>query len=581
MTDFLHEFRQTLPWRPRQALAALYWHVTGRRVRARNRLRHEWHLAPDAYLRWTRLEERNAERAAILAREIAEWSRRPLISVFCQGADTVALLAALERQGWPEWEVLARSDGGDLPSHPRLRLIDRAPGEADLEAALRAAAGHYLWPLEAGAQVPETALLRWVAALQDAPTGALVYADTDRLATDGCRREPWFKPEWHREMLLSQDYVSDCCLIPTTEARALLPLAPAERQAPRYALALALSCNGAAMPLHVPGILVHRGNTAGDENQAGRLAALAHHLRGSGAEVAAGPFATHRINWPAPERPPLVSLIVPTKDKAGLLRACVESVIGKTTWPACEILVIDNNSEEPETFALFAELTQHANVRVLEDRRPYNFSAINNRAVAAARGDYLCLLNNDTEVIAPEWLDEMMRQACRPQVGAVGAKLHYPDGSIQHAGVVIGMGNAAGHAHRLLRDEEPGYFAQAHIAREATAVTAACLVVEKRKFVAVGGLDEEHLAIAYNDVDLCLKLREAGWTNMYVPTARLYHHESVSRGDDFSPEHNARYRAELRVLQERWRTDVRTDPLHHPMLDRSTDQYVMAFRMDD
>jgi GT2 family glycosyltransferase len=201
--------------------------------------------------------------------------------------------------------------------------------------------------------------------------------------------------------------------------------------------------------------------------------------------------------------------------------------------------------------------------------------------VAAARGDYLCLLNNDTEVIAPEWLDEMMRQACRPQVGAVGAKLHYPDGSIQHAGVVIGMGNAAGHAHRLLRDEEPGYFAQAHIAREATAVTAACLVVEKRKFVAVGGLDEEHLAIAYNDVDLCLKLREAGWTNMYVPTARLYHHESVSRGDDFSPEHNARYRAELRVLQERWRTDVRTDPLHHPMLDRSTDQYVMAFRMDD
>lgn len=172
-------------------------------------------------------------------------------------------------------------------------------------------------------------------------------------------------------------------------------------------------------------------------------------------------------------------------------------------------------------------------------------------------------------------LEAMMRQAVRPEVGAVGAKLLYGDGTIQHAGVVIGMGQAAGHAHRFQNNNEPGYFLQAHVQRFATAVTAACLAVKAEKFRAVGGLDEESLQIAYNDVDLCLKLEQAGWHNVYEPAAVLYHHESKSRGNDFSAEHIARYTRELNVLQDRWGTRDAVDPQHHPNLSRASETYTI------
>jgi O-antigen biosynthesis protein len=212
---------------------------------------------------------------------------------------------------------------------------------------------------------------------------------------------------------------------------------------------------------------------------------------------------------------------------------------------------------------------------VLPYDRPYNYSAINNLAVREAHGPYVCLLNNDTEVIEPDWLTEMMRYAVRPIVGAVGAKLLYDDGSIQHAGVVIGIGEAAGHAHRFQPADQPGYFRQAHVAQFVSAVTAACLVVEKTKFEAVGGLDERELAVAFNDVDLCLKLEAAGWHNVYVPHAVLLHHESRSRGKDSSPKNRDRYMQELRVLQDRWGTRTYADPLHNPNLDRYSEKFII------
>jgi GT2 family glycosyltransferase len=199
---------------------------------------------------------------------------------------------------------------------------------------------------------------------------------------------------------------------------------------------------------------------------------------------------------------------------------------------------------------------------------------LNNLAVRHAKGSYVLLLNNDTEVIAPEWLSEMMRLASRPDVGAVGAKLLYEDGSIQHAGVVVGMGEAAGHAHRFLAPGDPGYFRQPHAAQFVTAVTAACLLVQRDKYEAVGGLDEECFAIAYNDVDFCLKLQQAGWRNAYTPHAVLYHHESKSRGNDLSPTHRARYMRELEALQDRWKTKTFIDPLHSPHLDRYSETFM-------
>ena len=212
---------------------------------------------------------------------------------------------------------------------------------------------------------------------------------------------------------------------------------------------------------------------------------------------------------------------------------------------------------------------------MLRYREPFNYSAINNFAARHARGSYLCLLNNDTEVVEPSWLTELMRYAVRSDVGAVGAKLLYEDGSIQHAGVVVGIGDAAGHPHRFLPAGRPGYFRMAHVPQFISAVTGACLVVEKSKFEAVGGLDEEKLAVAYNDVDLCLKLEAAGWRNVYVPHAVLLHHESKSRGNDMAPAQFGRYSRELTVLQERWKTKTYEDPLHNPNLDRYSETYVL------
>jgi GT2 family glycosyltransferase len=248
-----------------------------------------------------------------------------------------------------------------------------------------------------------------------------------------------------------------------------------------------------------------------------------------------------------------------------------------TRYPAFNILIVDNGSTDRATFDFFAQLSGDSRIEVLKFPGEFNYSAINNFGARHAAGEFLCLMKNDVEVLTPDWLGEMMRQAVRPDTGAVGAKLLYSDGTIQHAGIVLGMGAAAGHAHRYLPNEDIGYFAQAHLSRGVSAVTAACLVVEKFKFFEVSGLDEVVFRVAYNDVDFCLKLSGHGWINRYVPTATLLHHESKSRRNDLSPDQMDRYQAELHALQRRWSTETLVDPLHHPCLDRSSETYLLGF----
>ena len=207
---------------------------------------------------------------------------------------------------------------------------------------------------------------------------------------------------------------------------------------------------------------------------------------------------------------------------------------------------------------------------------PFNYSAINNRGVALAGGRLLCLLNNDVEMTDTHWLAMLATQALRAEVGAVGARLLYPDGRIQHAGVVIGVGNAAGHAHRFLRPGDKGYFHRHDLPQFTMAVTAACLVVEREKFLAVGGLDETHFPVAFNDVDLCLRLNQRNWQSFYEPRATLIHHESVSRGLDLDPAGATRFAGELAALKRIWKTDEIVDPYHHPCLSRASEQFAVA-----
>lgn len=583
---FWHAFFRTLRWRPRQALAGLYWHVTRRKVRARNRLRLGAAQAPYAYDYWIETVENAPALRARAKATIDGWRVRPKFSIiFDAPAGVVSgeierTVASVFAQYYPDWELIGAARPDDsidrTTGDPRLVTLS-TPGlncAQRLKAGIASASGDFLVFLRPGQLLSPAALFRFSELLQETPA-SIMFGDQDEIDGRGRRVRPWFKPQWDEEMFLAQDYVSDACAVHVRLARSVLPAFEPYEGAESFALLLAVSTVAPSAIVHVPHVLSHIEASAKRSNQAARVAVVNHHLQPLRAACAPGPFGTVKVEWPLPNHCPGVSIIIPTRDKVELLRPCVDSVLRSTRYPNFELIIIDNGSVDADALAYLAQVSDQPNVRVIAYDRPYNYSAINNFAATLATAPYLCLLNNDTEVIGEEWLTEMMRYAVRADVGAVGAKLLYDDHSVQHAGVIIGICEAAGHAHRFERADEPGYFAQPHLAHAVSAVTAACMVVEKSKFEAVGGLDAEKLAVAYNDVDLCLKLEQAGWRNIFVPHAVLLHHESKSRGHDSSPENVGRYMRELAVLQSRWSTKTYNDPRHNLNLNRHSETFIL------
>jgi GT2 family glycosyltransferase len=283
--------------------------------------------------------------------------------------------------------------------------------------------------------------------------------------------------------------------------------------------------------------------------------------------VWSGEHEPPRLKYDLPVPPPLVSLIIPTRDRADLLETCIRSVLTRTTYAPLEILIVDNDSSEPATHALFAKLRSEPAVRIMHHPGPFNYSAINNYAARAASGSVIGLLNNDCEVINDEWLTEMVALASRPDVGCVGCKLLFPDQRIQHAGVQLGVGGAvAGHGHRFAPHDCAGYMNWLRMLRNVSAVTAACLLIRKQVFDQVGGLDEEGLKVAFNDIDFCLKVRTAGYLNIWTPFAELIHHESLSRGQDTAPANARRWQSEISTFQRRWGASLFCDPYYSPHL---------------
>ena len=272
---------------------------------------------------------------------------------------------------------------------------------------------------------------------------------------------------------------------------------------------------------------------------------------------------------------PLVSLIIPTKNSKELVKACIESIREKTIYKNYEILLIDNGSDEEASIRYFETLAELPEVHVLNYPGPFNYSAINNFGVKHAKGQVVGLINNDIEVISPDWLTYMVGHVMRDDIGCVGAKLLYSDGRIQHAGVVLGYGGGAGHAHKHFPRYHPGYLKRLAATQNYSAVTAACLLVKRSHFGAVGGLDEENLAVAFNDVDFCLRVRELGVRNLYCAEAELYHHESVSRGLDISPEKAARFNRELEYLQTKWSHVIKHDPAYNPNLTLKRENFAL------
>lgn len=510
-----------------------------------------------------------AQEAALRSR-IARLPGRPLVSLLLpvaeQPAEVVsACIDAVMAQLYPDWELLVLVDKGagrdvlallgDYAARSsRVRVEVRGDDESAAEYLRRIVsgfAGEFLGILEDGPILARHALLAHADAIVGNPGAGVLYADTDYIDADGRRVDPYFKPAWNPELFATQDYLNPVALYAADVVRSAGGLAGNDGIS--TVEDLGRRCIAALQPgrsiVHVPLMLCHAQASVAD-GRAGDETDCDGRLRG------AGP--------PLPRSLPKVSLIVPTRDRVDLLRQCVES-IGRSTYPDFEILIVDNQSSKPETLEYLASVADHGNVRVLVYDAPFNYSAINNFAVEHADADIVGLVNNDIEVITPDWLEQMVRHVVRPEVGAVGAMLYYPDDTIQHAGVVVGLGGVAGHAYAHSPRGTMGQHGRVSRVQSMTAVTAACLLVRRNVYREMGGLDED-LAVAFNDVDFCLRLVERGYRNVWTPLAELYHHESASRGIEDTPEKQSRFRAEVEAMRHRWRHRLDSDDAYHPAL---------------
>ena len=443
-------------------------------------------------------------------------------------------------------------------------------------AALPLVSGEFVCVLGGADELAPDALIEVVRVLQEHPETDVVYTDEDDINENGSRSRPRFKPGWSPDLLLSDNYVSRLSVYRKSVVIEAGGFGEGLDGHEGYDLILRVTERTREIR-HVPRVLYHRRRVAsgledpadGDGGLAGARCALIEALRRRGIEgsVEDGLVPGHLRAKAKVEGRPKVSLIVPTRDNVSLLKNCIESVERETTYDNYEILIVDNDSADPETLKYLAS-TPH---RVVPFREPFNYSRINNFAVARSEGDYVVLLNDDTEVISDGWLEAMLEHAQRPEVGAVGAKLVYPDGRIQHAGVLIGVGGVwspgvATHAHQFYPSTSPGYLGLIGRVTNYSAVTAACMMLRRSAFDEVEGFDEENLKVSFNDVDLCLRLRERGYSVVYTPYAELYHHESVSRGYKGNP-------SEVLYMRRHWGATLDGEPFYNPHFSRGSGDF--------
>lgn len=563
-----------------------------------------WTLGPDdqkaRYQRWIARAE--APELARAQREAPALQPRPLVSVLlpvfnAPGPVLQAAIESVRAQYYDRWELCIVDDGSNraetqwvleaAAADPRIKLR-RLPENRGIAAAsqvaLALAEGQWVALLDGDDLLAPHALYEIARAAAD-PQAILLYSDEDKIDAAGTRYDPFFKPDWSPELLLSCNYLNHLTALRADVVRAVGGFRPAFDFSQDYDLYLRVS-EQAGRIVHLPKVLYHwravagssaavRGAKAPAEDAARRALEDALKRRGTGAAVEPGPQpGTWRVRYRLHSRP-LVSIILPCGGNLRLLRQCIEGLARKTSYRPLEIVLVDNSrSSAVESFYRLElsrrfEQTQYLDCRHL----PFNYSKLNNWAARVAAGPMLLLLNDDIVPIRPDWLEAMLEHAQRPEIGAVGAKLVYPNGLIQHAGVVMGIFGTSGHAFKLCRaDPRLGwrYFGLPHLIRNTSAVTAACLLVRKEVYWEVGGLDEEHLPVAFQDVDFCLKVAQRGYRNVYTPYAQLYHYESVTKSEK-TPN-----RAETDCLIARWRAWIARDPYYSPHLTRRSEDYALA-----
>jgi GT2 family glycosyltransferase len=545
----------------------------------------------EQYVAWlTRNGSSRADRLRMRS-EALRLASRPLVSVLTPVYDIDEAwlrrcIESVQEQVYENWELCLVDDASTQPhvarvlaeyaaSDRRIRVerLERNSGIVAASArALSMARGEFVALLDHDDELAPDALLEVVKLLGEHPELDLIYTDEDKLDATGRRVEPFFKPDWSPDLLLSINYVCHLSVYRRAVLDEVGGFRPGFDGSQDYDLVLRFTERTQRIG-HIAKILYHwrkvpRSTAAVADakpyafESAQKALREALVRRGLQGEVTMSPPGMYTVRY-AINSDPLVSIIIPTKDKAGILRTAIDSIERRSTWKNRELLVVDNGSAEPESLRYLRDL--EGRHRVLPYAEPFNWSSINNFAAKHACGEYLLFLNNDIEVIAPDWIEAMLEHAQRPGVGAVGAKLLYPTRTIQHAGVVVGVGGVANHAFRRLPAQDSGYFGLPMLIRNCSAVTGACMMVRAELFRELGGFDEG-LRVAFNDIDFCLRLRARGLYVVYTPHALLYHHESATRGTLHPPE-------DERLMRERWPGAIERDPFYNPNLTQKYEDY--------
>ena len=532
-----------------------------------------------------------------IQRRIEQLEFRPRISVLVPVYDPpIELLRrtldSVLGQLYENWELCIADDASKDPAvrellaeyeqrHTRIKVTFRAENghiSAASNTALELATGDFIALLDHDDELAEHALYLVAEKLNEFRDADIVFSDEDKMDAEGNRSEPYFKTDWNPDLLLAQNCVSHFGVYRSSRIRQVGGFREGYEGSQDWDLVLRIADRTTADRIqHIPHVLYHwrilKGSVSADISakpyalEASRKA-IRSCLARRGANAFIGPSLIpnyHSVRYRVPTPEPFTSIIVPTRDHADLLAPCTNGILKRTDYSNFELVILDNQSKEPETLELLEELRHDPRVRVLRYDKSFNYAGINNWGVEAARGEVVTLLNNDTEVIAEDWLSEMVGHACRKEIGMVGAKLYYPSGQIQQAGIVLGPGGVASHLYTEADGDTPGYFGRAKLTQNLSAVTAACATFRKEVFLEVGGFDED-LAVSFNDVDLCIKIRERGYRIVWTPHAELYHHESVSVGRHDSLERRDLFEHEVETMIKRYGNVLVEDPFHNPNL---------------
>jgi glycosyltransferase involved in cell wall biosynthesis len=548
-----------------------------------------------------------SDRSSMLA-HIETFKHKPLISIIIPVFNPPEpflreALDSVQAQIYPHWECCIADDASTEPyvrnilteyekKDPRFKITFRDINghiSAASNTALAMASGEFIGLLDHDDVLREHALYMVACEINRFPDAEIIYSDEDLIDEFGVRYDPYFKPDWNPDLLYGHNLITHFGVYRREKVRKLGGFREGYEGAQDWDLAMRMTEQIPASTIrHIPFILYHWraviGSTAlsteyKDYAKDAQLSTLRTHF--TRIERPVDITQTHDGFWKVKYRiqdpKPLASIIIPVRNKVQLLQKCLASIQEKTKYPYYEILIVDNQSDQPEVLNFFDQIAQNEQITIIKYPHPFNYSAINNFAADQARGAVLIFLNNDIEVISPDWLDEMISHALRPEIGAVGAMLYYPNDTIQHAGVILGMKGIAGHIYYSSPRGTIGQRGRVRLVQNFSAVTAACMAIEKTKFFEINGFNQQQLAVAYNDIDLCLRLIKAGYRNLWTPHAELYHHESATRSYEDSPEKINRVKSEADYLVNQWPEMIANDPTYNLNLTLTIPDFSLAF----